>query len=89
MNFFAVPEPGPSESRIDEIRALVARRLALPEDAAVMVTELRCTEPDCPPIETVIAILRSGEQPRKLTLHKPVGEIEDGDIENLLSDSRE
>jgi hypothetical protein len=42
----------------------------------VMVTELRCSEPGCPPIETVIAILSKGAN-RQHKLHKRIEEVDE------------
>ncbi len=41
----------------------------------VMVTELRCTEPGCPALETVIAILDTPGQPRQHKLQKPLADV--------------
>jgi len=35
------------------------------DDDAVVVNELACTQPGCPPIETVVALLRAGSEPRR------------------------
>jgi len=45
------------------------------EDDVVVVNELRCTEPGCPPLETVVALLRSGSAPRQVKVHKPVIDV--------------
>jgi hypothetical protein len=53
--------------RSKALRALKAAARALfdaGEDEAVVVNELSCTEPGCPPIETVVALLRAGSKPR-------------------------
>lgn len=54
------------------------------EDDAVVVNELACTEPGCPPIETVIALLRAGDAPRQLKVHKPAVEVTADDIQAAL-----
>ena len=60
-------------------------RLHLPdEDAALVVSELTCTEPGCPPIETVIAVLDVGRQ-QTWKIHKPVAEVSELDVIALLS----
>jgi hypothetical protein len=64
--------PRNDERRSAAIRALKAAARALfdaGEDDAVVVNELQCTEPGCPPIETVVALLgreraASGEGPQ-------------------------
>ena len=50
------------------------------EDDVVVVNELRCTEPGCPPLETVIALLRSGSAPRQVKVHKPVIDVTEDDL---------
>ncbi|MBM4375550.1 MAG: hypothetical protein FJ095_10730 [Deltaproteobacteria bacterium] len=50
------------------------------EDDAVVVNELQCTEPGCPPIETVVALLRAGSAPRQVKVHKPAVEVTQEDL---------
>ena len=44
----------PDAEAVRRVKALVAAHLGLPETITVTVAELRCHEPNCPPIETVI-----------------------------------
>jgi len=46
-------------NRVREIRSWVRESHGIPEETTVMVTELACTEPGCPPLETVVAVLHS------------------------------
>lgn len=78
----AAPDPERS-SRAAEIGDLVRTALALPEQAAVTVQQLACTEPGCPPIETKIAVLGMGSA-RRWTLHTPLSEVADSDVRRLL-----
>ncbi len=80
MNLFSAPRPG--ADRIREIKAWVAEEFRLNEDSTVMVTELHCTEPGCPPLETVIAILCGAER-RQFKLHKSAAEVARTDIQGL------
>lgn len=69
--------------RTAAVRALkeIARQvLGAEEDDTVMVNELRCAEPGCPPVETVIALLRQGQAPRQVKVHKPVVEVTEADV---------
>jgi hypothetical protein len=71
------------EKRSSAIRALKAAARTLFEatpDDAVVVNELSCTEPGCPPIETVVALLRAGSQPRQVKIHKPAAEVTEDDL---------
>jgi hypothetical protein len=49
--------------------------LALDDQDTVLITELRCIEPRCPPLETVLAVLPTGREPRRWTVHLPLAEI--------------
>jgi hypothetical protein len=44
------------------IRNWTRLRFALPEAAAVLVSELACTRPGCPPIATVVVFWTPGEK---------------------------
>ncbi len=65
---------------IARVKDWAAASFALAEDVTVMVTELRCTEEGCPPIETVIAILDTPGQPRQFKVYKPMAEVTAEDI---------
>lgn len=51
-----------------------------------MVTELRCSEPGCPLLETVIAILSESGN-RQYKLHKPIAEVGEDDVRDLAADT--
>jgi hypothetical protein len=60
------------------------RELLAPDDAVtILVSELTCREPGCPPVETVIALLRSREDTRKFTIHRAAAEVTREDIAAL------
>jgi hypothetical protein len=53
------------------------------EHVTVLIAELACTEPGCPPIETVIALLsEDGKTQHKV--HKPVDEVTLDDVRAAL-----
>jgi len=71
--------PGGTSQRLDPARSTAVKgwvrdELGLDESVTIVVTELTCTEPGCPPRETVIALLAPGSQ-RKFTLHQPLDEL--------------
>ncbi len=47
----------------------------LPDDAALVVMELACQEPGCPPVETVVATLEAAAERRSVKLHGSAGAI--------------
>lgn len=66
---------------LGRIKAWVRASFELPEETPVMLTELRCVEEGCPPIETVIALLDTPGQPRQYKVFKPMIEITTEDID--------
>ena len=63
---------------LDRVRESVRARFAL-GDAAILVAEVACAVPGCPPIETVIAFW-SAERRHHFKLFKPVAEVTDADL---------
>jgi len=79
--------PRNDEKRAAAIRSLkaIARNLfEAGEDDAVVVNELACTEPGCPPVETVIALLRAGSAPRQVKVHKPAVDVTEADVQAAI-----
>ncbi|MFF7602637.1 hypothetical protein [Streptomyces mirabilis] len=61
------------------MKETVRTLLGLDDDTAVIIRELACTEPGCPPLETVVAVLPMDGAARRWTLHRPTDQItEDG-----------
>ena len=50
-----------------------------------MVTELRCSEPGCPPLETVVVLLGPAGPPRQSKIHKPMAEVTIDDLIGLAA----
>jgi hypothetical protein len=71
--------PAPDSSR--RVKDWVKEIRALPEEAVVMVSELRCHEDDCPDVETVIAIMGAGGSQKKVKFAKPIDNVTRKDIE--------
>jgi hypothetical protein len=63
---------------LDRVREWVRARFAL-GDAAILVAEVACTVPGCPPIETVIAFW-SDERRHHFKVFKPVAVVTDDDL---------
>ena len=54
MRAFAKTSPGYREA-LDRVREWTRARFALGEDTAILVAEVACAVPGCPPLETVVA----------------------------------
>jgi hypothetical protein len=74
----------------EQVRAWTRARFALPEDAVIMVAEVICALPGCPPLETVIAFWIDGTR-HHFKVFKPVAEVAADDLppgwlKNALAD---
>ncbi|MEY9873232.1 hypothetical protein ABH931_002714 [Streptacidiphilus sp. MAP12-33] len=68
-------QPPEHTARLTAIKGQVRRELALGGDDTVVVRQLDCAEPGCPPVETVVAVLAADGTTRRWTLHHPVADI--------------
>ena len=57
-----------------------AREVFDAADATVLVSQLACTEPGCPPLETVIAVLRGPGHSAQYKVHRPLVEVTREDL---------
>ena len=64
---------------LGRVREWTRARFGLPEEAAILVAEVACAVPGCPPLETVIAFW-SGERRHHTKVFKPVREIVEDDL---------
>jgi len=67
------------------VKSWVRELFGLPEDTTVAVSELRCSDPDCPDVETVIAVLGEPGVARRHKIFKPIGEILREDVADLAA----
>lgn len=82
MNLFEKRSPAPSVEHIQQIKQWVHEGLSLSEDIPISVSQLRCHEPDCPPVETVISVMTEPIQVYKI--HRSATEIDDEAIRALF-----
>jgi hypothetical protein len=68
-------QPPEHTARLTAIKAQTRQDLRLTADDTVVVRQLDCTEPGCPPVETAIAVLAADGTTRCWTLHHPVTDI--------------
>jgi hypothetical protein len=85
--FFHAPDPR-RESNAQlarQIKTWVAEALHIDGETTLLVTERQCSAPDCPPVETVIAVMETQQPIRQYKLHKPLAEITPEDISALTT----
>lgn len=82
MNLFARRTTKADIEQIRQIKNWLYETLSIDKEIHISLSQLSCTEPDCPPVETVIAVMLNPAQQYKI--HKPIAEIEYTDIYNLI-----
>jgi hypothetical protein len=68
-----------------QIKTWVAEALHTDEETTLLVTEMRCTTPDCPPVKTVIALMAAEQPIRQYKIHKALTAITPEDITALTT----
>jgi hypothetical protein len=81
--------PPNRSTNLSGLKESVRRSLGLDDETSVLIRQLACTEPGCPPIETVVAVLPMDGPVRRWTLHCPVDEITPDELCALLHRSPE
>ncbi len=64
---------------LDRVREWVRGRFALGGDTAILVAEVACAVPGCPPVETVIAFW-SSDWRHHFKIFKSVADVIEGDL---------
>ena len=57
------------------VRVWTRERFTLPADAAILVSEIACGLPGCPPLETVVAFWAEDGRRHHFKFFKPVREV--------------
>jgi hypothetical protein len=65
---------------LERIRDWTRERFSLDADAALLVTEVACSQPGCPPLETVVAFWTEGDKRHHFKIFKPAAEVSPDDL---------
>jgi hypothetical protein len=57
---------------LEQVTAWTRERFKLPAETVVLVSELACTQPGCPPLETVVAFWTADATRHFFKMFKPV-----------------
>jgi nitrate reductase delta subunit len=71
--------PPPAEA-LDRIEEWTRGRFALTQDTAVLVSEVACGLPGCPPRETVVVFWTESDKRHKFRIFKPPEEVAENDL---------
>ncbi|NJL06201.1 MAG: hypothetical protein HC911_15110 [Chloroflexaceae bacterium] len=77
------PRPIPDPQHVAAIKQWVGATFGLDAQTTILVTELRCSEPGCPPLETVIALLPINSPVQQYKLPKAIPDITAADVADL------
>lgn len=83
MNLFTKSTPQIDLEKIKQVKAWVYQTLNLDREIAISINQLQCHEPNCPPVETVIAIMTNPIEQYKI--HKSISQITESDIKQLTT----
>ena len=70
----------PDAEAVSRVKVLVAAHVGLAETVTLTVAELRCHEPNCPPIETVITAREPNGHANDWRIAKPINDITAEDV---------
>ena len=73
-----------SRFTIDQIAYWIRQVFTFPNDAPVIVKEVPCVKPNCPPVETSIMVFLKGEPPRLFKIQKTLHEITFDNVYDLI-----
>ena len=62
------------------VREWTRERFKLPDDAVILVAEIACGLPGCPPLETVVAFWTADTRRHHFKVFKPVREVVNDDL---------
>ncbi len=69
---------------LDQIRYWLRQNFGMPKDAAIVIKEVPCVKPACPPVETAIMAMQKNAPPRLFKVQKPINEITFDHIYDLI-----
>lgn len=82
-NNTTAPVPKASAAHLAGLKDVVRRALELDAETTVLIQQLACTEPGCPPVETVVAVL--GATRRSWKLPSPTTDVTPAALRDLMA----
>tara|TARA_A200000113_G_scaffold215493_1_gene219871 strand:- start:3 stop:311 length:309 start_codon:yes stop_codon:yes gene_type:complete len=81
--FIGSSKPKTDLKKVRKIKEALGENLSIQNNATITVTELNCLEEGCPPVETVVALLKAGSDSLQHKIHKPVAEFKAADLTEI------
>lgn len=73
-------QPPQAQPASDRVEAWTRQRFDLGADAVVLVADVRCQVPGCPPVETIVAFWWPDGPRYRFKVFKPVAEVTGADV---------
>jgi G3E family GTPase len=73
-----------SPHTLDQIRYWMRQNFAFSADAPIVIKEVPCVKPGCPPVETAIVVILPNEPPRHFKIQRTINEITFDHVYNLI-----
>ena len=83
MNLSSLQKRQTDPIKLALVKTWIYEALQLDADTVLSISQLSCTEPNCPPVETVVAVMT--QPPQQYKIHKAIADIERLDILNLAA----
>ena len=80
MRFGSLYKSRDALDALAQVRAWTRARFGLGQDATLFATEIRCAQPGCPPLETVVVFWRGDATRYRFKVFKPACEVNEDDI---------
>ena len=74
---------------IRNLKTVFIKKFSISKDSTISVAELRCHEPNCPPVETVFTVRAPDGSIQDWRISKSASEIQKKDIEILYDKKNE
>jgi hypothetical protein len=72
---------GPAHARaLERVRTWTRERFKLADEVPILVAEIACGLPGCPPLETVVAFWAADDRRHQFKVFKPVQEVARDDL---------
>jgi hypothetical protein len=65
---------------VERVEKWTRARFKLPPESAIMVSQIACALPGCPPLETVVAFWTEGDKRHHFKVFKPVANVIEDDL---------
>jgi hypothetical protein len=80
LRFGAFRHDAEQVSALERIKTWTRESLALAADDTILVAEMACGRPGCPPLETVVTYWMAGAERHVFKVFKPVAEVAFDDL---------